>query len=89
MMHDLNRRRIIERQKAKCREKINFHAQNVMLQGFVSLFFISAGLHYAQKKNIVVPLVAAPLSAFSLSKLVTHETKRRRYKAILNELERD
>ena len=80
---------IIEYQKARCREKIGFHKANVFLQSFVSLFFVSAGLHYVQKKSIVVPLVAAPSAACSLSKLATHETKRRRYKKILTELERN
>ena len=89
MIQDLNRHRIIEKQTAKCREKMSFHAQNVILQSFVSLFFISAGLHYATKKNVVVPLVATPSAAFSLSKLVAHETKRRYYKEILKELERN
>ena len=78
---------VIEYQKNRCREKIAHHTQNVVLQSFVSLFFVAAGLHYAQKKNIVVPLVAAPFAACSLSKLATHETKRRRYKEILEGLE--
>ena len=88
MIIELERRRMIERQKARCREKIEFHTQNVILQSFVSLFFISAGLHYAQK-NVVVPLVAAPSATYSLSKLTAHETRRKYYKKILKGLERD
>ena len=80
---------IIEHQKTRCREKIAYHTQNVILQSFVSLFFVSAGLHYAQKRNVVVPLVAVPSTACSLSKLATHEIKRRRYTEILKGLERN
>ena len=89
MILDLDRRRIIERQKARCHEKVDFHARNVVLQSFVSLFFVSAGLHYAQKNSVIVPLIAAPSAAVSLSKLTTHEIKRRRYTKILNELEKE
>ena len=88
MVMNLDRRRIIERQKIECREKIDFHTRNVVLQSFVSLFFVSAGIHYAQKRSVIVPLVAAPSAAYSLSKLTTHEIKRRRYKEILEVLER-
>ena len=89
MINNLEERHIIERQKAECRERIDFHTKNVVLQSFVSLFFVSAGLHYAQKRSVVVPLVAAPSAACSLSKLAKHETKRRRYKEILECMERD
>ena len=85
----INDYHIIEHQKAKCRENIDFHTRRVILQSFVSLFFVSAGLHYAQKRSIIVPLVAAPSAAVSLSKLAEHETKRRRYREILNDLERN
>ena len=84
----INDYHIIECQKAKCREKIAHHTRNVVLQSFVSLFFVSAGIHYAQKRSVIVPLVAAPSAACSLSKLTTHEIKRRRYKEILEGLER-
>ena len=89
MMMDLDRRRVIERQKTRCREKIKFHAQNVILQGFVSLFFVSAGFLFAEKKSVIVPLVMAPSAACSLSKLTVHETKRRHYKEILNGLDKN
>lgn len=85
----INDYHMIEYKKAKCREKIRFHTQNVILQSFVSLFFVSAGLHYAEKKNIVVPLVAAPSAACALSKLVTHEEKRKEYQRVLRRLERN
>ena len=85
---DWERYHFREIKKARCREKIAHHTRNVVLQSFVSLFFVSAGLHYAQKRSVVVPLAAAPSAACSLSKLATHETKRRRYKEVLNKLER-
>ena len=89
MTMDLKKRRIVEHQKAECREKIGFHTRNVVLQGFVSFFFISAGLFYAEKKSIMVPLVIAPSAACSLSKLATHETKRKYYKKTLHTFEKN
>jgi len=79
---------IIEHQKARCREKIDFHTRNVILQSMVSFFCVVGGVYAGQKKSIVAPLVWAPVVAVSCSKLVKHETKRQRYKEILDGLER-
>ena len=76
-----------EHQKTLCHEKIAFHRQNVCLQSAVSILCILWGLHAAQRQSILVPLIAAPSAAASLTKLVTHETKRRQYKNQLKELE--
>ncbi len=88
MIYDLDRRRIIEHQKAKCREKISFHTQNVVLQCIVSFLCVVGGTYAGQKKSIAVPLILAPTAAASCSKLTEHEAKRRRYKEILKGLER-
>jgi len=88
MVNDLNAYHIIEHQKAKCREKIDFHTKNVILQSMVSFLCVAGGVYAGQKKSILVPLVLASATAASCSKLAEHETKRRRYKEILNELER-
>ena len=85
---DWKRRRVLEIQKNRCRSKISFHAQNVVLQALVSVLCVTGGMYAAQKRSIIVPLVAAPSAACSLSKLVVHETKRRRFKEILGDLER-
>jgi hypothetical protein len=55
----------------------------------VSLMCVIGGVYAGQKKSIVVPLVLAPIAGASISKLASHETKRQRYKEILNELERN
>ena len=89
MINDLNTCRIIEHQKAKCREKIEFHTKNVILQSMVSFLCVCGGFYAGTKRSIVVPLVLAPGAVASCSKLTEHETKRRRYKEILNELERN
>ena len=88
MICDLNKRRIIEYQKAKCREKIAFHAKNVVLQSMISFMCFIGGMYAGQKRSVWVPLFIAPTAAASVSKLATHESKRRRYKEILNELEK-
>ena len=80
---------IIEHQKARCREKIEFHARNVVLQSIVSLLCVGGGIYAAQKRNIIVPLILAPTAAASCSQLTKHEIKRRRYKEILDNLERN
>ena len=80
---------IIEHQKARCREKIEFHTRNVLLQSMVSLLCVAGGVYAGTKKSIVVPLVLAPSAAASCSKLAEHETKRQRYKEILDGLERN
>jgi Na+/H+ antiporter NhaD/arsenite permease-like protein len=89
MHHYLEQKRIVERQKQRCREKIDFHKKNVILQSMVSLMCVAGGIYAAQKKSIAVPLVLAPMAGASISKLASHETKRQRYKEILNELERN
>ena len=80
---------IIEHQKARCREKIEFHTRNVLLQSMVSLLCVAGGAYAGTKKSIVVPLVLVPCAAASCSKLAEHETKRQRYKEILDGLERN
>ena len=89
MITDLDKRRIIEYQKAKCRERISFHTKNVVLQSIVSLMCLVGGTYAGHKKSIWVPLVIAPAAAESVSKFSEHESKRRRYKEILKGLERD
>lgn len=87
-MIDVEKRRIIEHQKAMCRSKIEFHTKNVILQSMVSFLCVTGAFYASQKRNIIVPLVLAPSAACSISKGVTHETKRRYYKKRLNSLER-
>lgn len=89
MRHYLEQKRIIERQKQRCREKIEFHKKNVILQSMVSLICVTGGIYAGQKKSTAVPLVLAPMAGASMSTLAKHETKRQRYKEILNELERN
>ena len=89
MQHYLEQKRIVERQKQRCREKIEFHKKNVILQSMVSLMCVIGGVYAGQKKSIVVPLVLTPMAGVSISNLTSHETKRQRYKEILNELERN
>ena len=86
---DWNRYRVLEIQKARCRDKIKFHTENVILQSLVSLLCVAGGVYAGQKQSIVVPLVLAPMGAASCSKLAEHETKRKRYKEILDGLERN
>ncbi len=89
MINDLNTRHIIEHQKAKCRKKIEFHAKNMILQSIISFLCVCGGFYAGTKRSIVVPLVLAPSTIASCSTLAKHETKRRRYKEILNELEKE
>ena len=86
---DWKRQRVLEIQKARCHAKIEFHTSNVILQTLVSILFLTGGAYAAHKKSIVVPMIAAPSAARSLSKLIPHEEKRRRYKEILKGLERN
>jgi len=86
---DWNRYKILEIQKARCREKINFHKKNVILQSVVSLMCLAGGVYAGQKRSIIVPLILAPMASASCTTLAKHETKRQRYKEILNELERN
>ena len=88
MITDLDKRRIIERQKAECREKIAFHTRNVVLQSMISCMCLIGGASAGYKKSIWVPLVIAPAASESVSKFSEHESKRRRYTKILNNLER-
>lgn len=88
MFMDLERRRIIECQKAKCREKIDFHTKNVILQSIVSLLCVTSGFYAGTKKSIVVPLVIYPAASVSILKLTEHEAKRKKYQKLLNRLER-
>lgn len=80
---------IIEYQKRHCRERIVHHTRNVVLQSMVSLMCLVYGTWEGQKNSVVVPLVVAPSAACSLSKLTEHETKRRYYKKILKNLEKN
>ncbi len=89
MQHYLEQKKIVEHQKQRCRTKIDFHKKNIILQSMVSLMCVIGGVYAGQKKSIAVPLVLAPMAAASMSKLASHETKRQRYKEILNELERN
>ncbi len=86
---DWDRHRVLEIQKARCRSKIRLHTENVILQSLVSLLCVVGGIYAGQKNSIVVPLILAPTGAAACSKLAEHETKRRRYKGILKELERE
>ena len=89
MTKRLTNKEVIEYQKARCRDNIEFHKKDVMLLGFVSFIFVTCGFIYAQKKNVRVPLVSAPCAAYSLSKLKKSEIKRRHWKEILHGLERE
>ena len=86
---DQNRRRILEIQKARCRNKIKFHTENLILQSIVSFLCVAGGIYAGQKRSVLVPLVLAPTAAASCSKLATHTTKRMRWKDILDGLERN
>lgn len=86
---DWNRHKILEIQKARCREKMGFHKRNVITQSIISLMCLSAGVYAGYKRSILVPLVLAPMASASCSTLAKHETKRQRYKEILNGLERN
>ena len=89
MIMDWDRKRIIERQKAECREKIEFHTKNVILQSMISFLCVAGGMYAGQKKSIAVPLVLAPTAAASCKELTKHESKRRQYKEILKTLEKE
>ena len=84
-----NRYKILEIQKARCREKMSLHKKNVILQSMISLMCLSAGIYAGCKRSIVVPLVLAPAATASIKELTSHEAKRQRYKNILNNLERN
>ena len=86
---DLEKRRIIEREKMKCRERIDFHTKNVILQSMVSLMCVAGGVYAGQKKSIWVPLVLAPAVAGSCTELAKHESNRQRYTKILKRLEKE
>ena len=89
MIYEYDRRRIIERKKIQCREKIEFHKKNKALQLLVSFACVAGGIYAGQKESIIVPLVLAPTAAASCSKLIEHEIKRKHYEEILNRLERN
>ncbi len=84
-----NRYRILEIQKARCRNKIKFHTENLILQSIISFLCVAGGIYAGQKRSVWVPLVLAPTAAASCSKLATHTAKRMRWKDILNDLERN
>lgn len=86
---DWKRRRIIEQQKERCRKEIQFHKQNVILQGIISFLCVAGGIYAGQKRSILVPLVLAPTAAASCSNLAKHEAIRRHRQKILEELERE
>lgn len=86
---DWERYKILEIQKTRCRNKIEFHKQNVILQSMVSLLCLVGGFYAGQKRSILVPLVLAPAAVASCSNLAKHEAKRQRYKEILDGLERN
>ena len=86
---DWDRYRVLEIQKARCRNKIEHHTRNVILQSVISLMCLAGGIYAGQKKSIIVPLILVPTAAESVKRLSTHETKRRHYKEILNGLERN
>ena len=80
---------IIEHQKARLRARIDLHKKNVILQSVVSFLCVAGGIYAGQKRSLLVPLVIAPCAATSFSKLAQHESKRRRHKEILDELEQE
>ena len=67
---------------------MEFHKKNVIVQSLISLICVTGGIYAGQKRSIMVPLVLAPSVSVSCSNLAKHETKRRRYKEILEGLER-
>ena len=85
----INDYHIIERQKAKCREQIEFHTRNVLLQSMVTFMCVAGGFYAGTKKSIVVPLLAYPMASASIFKLTEHESKRQRYTKILKRLEKE
>ena len=80
---------IIECRKAKCREKIDFHVKNVVLQSIVTLMCVVGGTYAGQKQSIIVPLILAPTATESIKRLTKHEAKRRKYQKLLKRLERN
>ena len=89
MFTECDRRRVVERQKAIYRKKIEFHKKNVILQSMVTILCVTGGIYAGQKRSIAVPLVLAPMASASFSKLAKHESKRRYYQETLNELEKE
>ena len=63
-----------QQQLSKC-------TQDILLQGFAFLFFLSAGLYGsygAKKQNVVLPFIAAPSASAALSKVITSTKQRQR-----------
>jgi len=58
-------------------QQLSKYTQDILLQGFAFLFFLTAGLYGAQKQNVVIPFVAAPSASAAFSKLSTAIQKRR------------
>lgn len=58
-----------QQQLSKC-------TQDILLQGFAFLFFLTAGLYGAQKQNVVLPFIAAPSASAAFAKLSTAIQKR-------------
>ena len=90
MLEDLlKQRREIEGRKAAYHRQIDFHTKNVILQSVVSFLFIVAAIFYARKQDPLAPFVMVPSATLSLKKLESSETKRRHYKKMLENLERN
>ena len=89
MITDLDKYKIIERRKAECREKIEFHTKNVILQSMISLMCLMGGTYAGNKKSIWVPLIIAPIAGASISNLSKHESKRQAYIKVLKKLEKE
>ena len=88
-MDDLVKRHSeIERQKLGARQQINFHRNNVILQGTVSFLLAIAGIYYSQKKDPMLPFVIVPSTTASIKKLESSRKKHQHYKQMLNNLEK-
>ena len=89
MNFDIKKHRLAECKKVGYNQQVEFHKKNVILQSVVSFFLILAGFHFAKKQDPVAPFVIAPSITVSMKKLESSERKRRYYKKMLNDLDRE
>ena len=60
--------------QSSSQQQLSKYTQDILLQGFAFLFFLSAGLYGsygAKKQNVVLPFIAAPSVSAALSKFMT------------------
>ena len=78
-----------QRQKAEYESNIRFHTKNVALQSVVFSLLILAGLYYRKKEDPMLPFVILPSATASIKKWGNSQEKRKYYKKMLNDLERN